>query len=843
MKKPHHSHYDSTLRSALVAKAIGLLFIVFFAELVADQIIPRIIPYSSALVAVIADSVIIILFSAPFIWLLVFRPLHSSALFTRVQFEHIFAQMVDAVIILDDQNIIASCNQAVESIFGVPSDDFLGKFINEVIDFPTDYSMSTGYSGEGADTGDATLQMSCYGTHSCGKKIPLSVSVSVARFNSRKVTVLIIRDMTQARVAEQKLQQSLSLLEATLQSTADGILAVSWDREIQVYNRQFVELFGIPEEILENMTYETMRTHLDRLTVDPSEISARLDVLYKDHTNSSYDVLQLKDGRCIERYSQPQSLNGSGIGRVWSYRDITARIHSEQELKKREMRFRNLADNAPVGIFETDAKGDCIFVNKKWCQIAGIEADKALGKGWTSALHTVDVGLIETEWYRSVDNEVPFRCEYRFRTPEGAITWVLGSASALRGDDGSNSGYMGIIIDINERKKAERELLESEERFRMLFEQSEDAIVLFSPGMCGIVDVNATTEKLYGYSRSELVDLAFNVFKSDADYHRFINSVCMLNDTETCQLDHIVNLRSDGSEIHVSVRAKVIKLQGQDTVFCTLRDITQRLRMEDEARSIQSQLIHTNKMTSLGLLVAGIAHEINNPNNYIMANAQMIDKILQDLEPLLKAEAKAHGDFVLGGLPYSSLETALPEMISAINDGSRRIKKIIGGLKNYSRQGYDAEELIDLNQVVSSSMLLLQHHVNKYTENFVIQLEKAIPAVRGNAQQLEQVAINLIMNALQSLTEKRQGLSVTTSYSSADQQVCLKIADEGCGIPDGVLERIMEPFFTTRLDSGGTGLGLSISRSIVLAHHGDIEITSRPGHGTTVSVYLPAVSN
>jgi PAS domain S-box-containing protein len=388
-------------------------------------------------------------------------------------------------------------------------------------------------------------------------------------------------------------------------------------------------------------------------------------------------------------------------------------------------------------------------------------------------------------------------------------------------------------------REAQLKLKQSEDRFRRIFEQSEDSIILFTPATCTIIDVNATTERLYGYSKSQLTGLCFNLFRSKSECHDFILSVCMLTDSESCQLDHIVNLKSDGSEIHLSVRAKVIKLQGQDVIYCTLRDITQRLQMEEEARSIQSQMIHSNKMTSLGLLFAGIAHEINNPNNYIMANAQMLYKIWEDLDPLLKEEAERKGDFILGGLPYSKLEESLPEMITAINDGSRRIKNIIGGLKNYSRQGKPAMECLDINSVVDASMLLLKHHVNKYTDNFVLELEAGMPQIRGSSQQLEQVIINLVMNALQSLTDRSQQISLKTSFLPDKMAISIIITDKGCGIPESVKGKIMEPFFTTRLDSGGTGLGLSIARSIVLTYHGEIEVSSLNGQGTTVTVSIP----
>lgn len=825
----------------LLARCLAVIVIVFVVEFAADQWLSHVLPYSAPWAQVLADTIILILFSAPFIWWIAFRPLRAAALAEKAQFEHLFQQIVDAVIILDEQNCISSCNPAAESIFGSSAELLAGSPIQTIIVCPEGMPIRFGTPDESAGTDRPGVRLDCFGLHKDGRSIPLSLSASEATFSGRHLRILIVRDLTKIRIAEQALEKSYALLEATLQSTADGILAVSWDREIQSYNRQFVELFAIPGNLMENCDYGGMFEHISGLMAVPADFRSRVEELYRDQHSISHDILLLADGRTIERHSQPQLINGVSIGRVWSFSDSTDRVRAERELKQSEERFRNLADCAPVGIFETDAAGNCTFVNRQWCHIAGIVSEQALGRGWAAALHPDDAQLIEREWYGSVRELRPFSLEYRFRTPDGRENWVLGSATALKRVDGGISGYLGIIIDINERKGAEDALLESEERFRKVFEQSEDAIILFRPGTCTIIDVNPTTEKLYGYSREELIGLHFNVFRSKDDYHEFIHAVCMLQEPQTCQFDHMINVRRDGAEIHVSVRAKVIMLQGSEAVYCTLRDITQRLQMEEEARTIQSQLIHTNKMTSLGLLVAGIAHEINNPNNYIMANAQMLYRIWEDLDPLLKEEAARSGDFQLGGLPYSRLEEALPEMITAISEGARRIKGIIGSLKSYSRQGAVVMGDLDINRIVRASLQLLSHHVNKFTDRFDVELGEGIPLLRGNAQQLEQVIVNLVMNALQSLTSRSQGVTLTTAYDEEHRAVCLTVADEGCGIPDGVKSRIMEPFFTTKLDAGGTGLGLSITRSIILTYRGSIEVYSQVGHGTKVRVSLPAL--
>jgi PAS domain S-box-containing protein len=512
---------------------------------------------------------------------------------------------------------------------------------------------------------------------------------------------------------------------------------------------------------------------------------------------------------------------------------------AQQKLQRSEARFRNLADFAPVGIYETDAQGNYIFVNRKWCEIMGLSSDQALGNGWLSAIHPEAEQLVSEEWDWAVGDGWEFMMEYRVRDSKISDKRVFDSAAPFKGEGGDLSNFMGIVIDVTKRHQSEAALRESEARFRTMFDHSEDAIILFVPGACTILDVNGTTERLYRYSKDEMIGLDSHLLSAQSECDDCMLSVCDLTGSEVRNIDHIVNFKKDGTEIHLSVRAKLIQLLGEDVIYCTMRDISPRLQLEKEALAMQSQMIHSNKMNSLGLLVAGIAHEINNPNNYIMVNAQMLYKIWEDLAPLLKVEEQRKGDFILGGLPYSKLEEALPEMIMAINDGSRRIKNIVSVLKNYSRKGKSPAEALEINRVVAASMMLLKHHVKKYTDNFVLDLEEGTPRIMGSSQQLEQVIINLVMNALQSLTDRKQCLSLKTSFSLEKRAVLLTVTDEGCGISDGVKSRIMEPFFTTRIETGGTGLGLSIARSIVLTHHGEIDIASRSGEGTVVTVSLP----
>lgn len=401
-----------------------------------------------------------------------------------------------------------------------------------------------------------------------------------------------------------------------------------------------------------------------------------------------------------------------------------------------------------------------------------------------------------------------------------------------------------IMRDITARKEGESALKESEKRFRQIFDQSEDAILFINPRTCGIVDVNITAERLFGYSRRELLasGLESACFAGSATVIRsYVNGI---SQGGGAYLERISGRHRDGTEMILSIHCKPIILQGCELVYATVRDITQRVRIEEEALQMQSRLIQANKMTSLGLMVSGVAHEINNPNNYIMANAKLLERAWEDAKKVLREYYRVNGDFLLGGLPFSEMEQHLPEMFDGINDGTMRIKAIINDLKGFARPGSpDARGPVDINQIVKSAVSILHYEIINHTNNFNMNLEAGIPFFHGNSQHLAQVIMNLLMNACQSLPTPAAGIWVNTCFNVDEQTIQISVRDEGVGVPAEVGRRILEPFFTTKLDSGGTGLGLSISMSIIREHCGTMEFESTPMKGTIFTVKLPLHCN
>ncbi|HNW60173.1 MAG TPA: ATP-binding protein [bacterium] len=271
-----------------------------------------------------------------------------------------------------------------------------------------------------------------------------------------------------------------------------------------------------------------------------------------------------------------------------------------------------------------------------------------------------------------------------------------------------------------------------------------------------------------------------------------------------------------------------------------INDITARKEAEELTIRQQAQLIQADKMATLGTLVSGVAHEINNPNNFILLNAKLIAKAWKDLLPAMQHYSEHEGDFRIVGMPYSKAITEIPALTQAIVDGTVRIQKIVQNLKDFARS--DPGELnqkISINAVVEAAMMIVANLVRKSTDRFTVDLGSEIPPLRGNFQQLEQVVINLLTNACQALASREQGITVRTRHDRARHRAVIEVADTGAGIDPEQARYIFDPFYTTRRDIGGTGLGLAISYNMVKRHGGELLFTSIPGEGTVFGVVLP----
>jgi len=292
----------------------------------------------------------------------------------------------------------------------------------------------------------------------------------------------------------------------------------------------------------------------------------------------------------------------------------------------------------------------------------------------------------------------------------------------------------------------------------------------------------------------------------------------------------------------ISLWSRTLKKEVALRTSALEQEVADHRRTMDELKVRQRQLIQADKMTSLGILVSGVAHEINNPTGLILLNLPHLDRAFADAEPILQQHFHSHGDFRLGWLQFSRMRKEIPQMCREMQEAGQRIKRIVEDLKDFARQ-QDSERMqpVDINQVVAAALRLVDNQLRKATDRFLVSYGDGLPAVHGNAQRIEQVLVNLILNACQALPDRERSIRLETRFDAADTMVLVVLHDEGTGIEQDHLPLLTDPFFTTKRESGGTGLGLSISAGIVREHGGRLEFDSRPGAGTTVTLALPAL--
>lgn len=265
-------------------------------------------------------------------------------------------------------------------------------------------------------------------------------------------------------------------------------------------------------------------------------------------------------------------------------------------------------------------------------------------------------------------------------------------------------------------------------------------------------------------------------------------------------------------------------------------------KSEAALREAEQQLRQAQKMETLGTLVAGVAHEINNPINLIIYNLPLLQKIWGDLQAVLLSRSSVDPERKFGGFTVDFLKENLPRLIADMELAANRVTKIVSDLKNFSRQSNIAEKHpFSINTAVKNALRLAQATLRQAGISVSTDLAPDLPEIEGSPQSIEQVVLNIIVNGVQAIDRAPGEIRVQTGIDLKDGRVRLQVADNGCGVSAAIADRIFLPFVTDKQTRGGTGLGLSVSYGIVKAHGGEISFRSRPGEGTTFTILLPTM--
>ena len=393
------------------------------------------------------------------------------------------------------------------------------------------------------------------------------------------------------------------------------------------------------------------------------------------------------------------------------------------------------------------------------------------------------------------------------------------------------------------RNLAEASLIESEDKFRSLTGSALDGIILMDHYGC-ITYWNEAAATIFGFSPEEALQQPIH---SLIESRRVGDNLSIeplekvesgLNIEKTVEL---IASHKDGSDVYVELSLSSTTIKGQWHAIWIVRDISNRKKIESESRKQQQQLIHADKMISLGLLVSGVAHEINNPNSIALLNTPILRRSWESAKPILDEYFEENGDFSIAGIEYREMRKELPRIFLELEESARRIKQIVMDLKDYARQETSGQMVpVDITEVVQYGIRLTTNSIQKSTDRFSTDFSPSPLMVLANRQRLTQVIINLIQNSCEALEEKTSALIISTRYNSEVDGIEISIKDDGAGIAPEDLKQVTDPFFTTKRSFGGTGLGLSVSAGIVKEHNGVMEFYSESGKGTEVLVVFPA---
>ena len=666
----------------------------------------------------------------------------------------------------------------------------------------------------------------------------LRKEIQVARKAGEITASLVVKQFEETEKILHRFQVANAQRKAVLNSaTQISIIATNKDGLITVFNTGAENLLGYrAEEVIGKKTPEIFH-----LAAELDAVSQKLNFSYGQKTNwqnvffeyamrGRLDKLELTYVRKDRsRFPVEMTINGlvgpegdiSGV--LCIAMDIAEKKRSEKALRESERKYRLLIRNLPNCVYKGYLNGSIDFFDDKIELITGYSKEEFLlrRKTWYDLVYHEDLQYAKEKFKQALQTDSSYIREYRFLSKSGEIIWVQDSGQIVYGENGEIEFISGAFLDITERKLAEKAVHESEEKYRSIFDSGPNPIFVLDRTTLEILDANPMAEETYGYNKDEMKGRCFSFLGPVDDINLRLVEFDQNDWPEACVVgSKVQHFKKGNIAFYVRVTACPIRYKNSDAVILATTDLTEMLEKE-------AQLLQASKMTTLGEMSAGIAHELNQPLNAIKMGSDYISMMVDSNQKI------AEKDMV--------------ELARQISDQVDRAVEIINRLREFGRKPDFAKKRVDLNRAVRVICGIVNQQLVLQNIQLKLALSKSLPPILAHNTRIEQVIFNLISNARDAITQRRgsgstaEDHSITIRSFAEDDWAVVVVTDTGTGIPADIRNKVFEPFFTTKEVGQGMGLGLSITYGIVRDYNGKIEIKSVEDVGTSIRLMFRAI--
>jgi PAS domain S-box-containing protein len=475
----------------------------------------------------------------------------------------------------------------------------------------------------------------------------------------------------------------------------------------------------------------------------------------------------------------------------------------------------------------------------KWCKNKDVFSGKTVRWEWFSDKNKKFYDLIDTPLHRpdgSVSKLEIFRDISLLKKAETILKMDKADLEVLINERTKKLEVANkqLKTEIIERKNTEKLLVQSKNTLQMVFDGISEPLVMLNKNFT-IQMLNEAAKQYFNFDSHD--DLQY---KRCFEAFRGLSKPC-----SGCKIPSAVKkkdrfsferkgfMRSDKIE-HITIYPLKAVSDKSSGILLRINDVT-------ESRIIQKRLMQSEKLASLGLLISGIAHEINNPNNFIILNIPTLRKYMDSIIPIIDAYAKENPAFEIQGMSYDEFREEVYSIIDDIAYGSERINSSIARLKEYVQSRNESiKQWIDITEIIRKSVSICESQIKKKTKNMNCQIPEALPQIYTDPNAVEQVLINLLINAAQASDKKEAWITLNARITSKENK-CIEISviDNGCGMDKNTKDKVFDPFFTTKPSESGSGLGLYITYNMVEKLNGHITVESEKGKGSCFTVSLP----